>query len=79
LRVSIQALSNPLSIYNFALYSSFCDKNYLTLSIFISILLFFIFIMTMIIIIIILMMIIIIIIIIIILHASSKHAKCCKI
>ena len=53
------------------------DKNCLTLSIFISVLL-FIFIMTMIIInIIILMMIIIIN--IIILCASSKHAKRCKI
>jgi len=40
LRVSIQALSNPFSNYNFNLYSSFCDKNCLTLSIFISVLLF---------------------------------------
>ena len=40
LRVSIQALSNPFSIYNFTLYSSSCDKNCLTLSISIFVLLF---------------------------------------
>jgi len=39
LRVSIQALSNPFSIYKFTLYSFSCDKNCLTLSIFISVLL----------------------------------------
>ena len=73
--VSIQALSNSFTIYNFTLYS--CDKNCLTLSIFIFILL-FIFIMTVIIINIVILMIIITI-NIIILCVSSKHAKRCKI
>ena len=40
MRVSIQAFSNLFSNYNFTLYSSSCDKNCLTLSIFISVLLF---------------------------------------
>jgi len=38
-RVSIQAFSNPFFIYNVILYFYSCDKNCLTLSIFIFVLL----------------------------------------